>query len=281
MIVGTSTDAVNGSGADSGPGPGGRLAAAEAEVSRLRLGLKGMLPVRLGGGAVLVPGFELGLRHDGGDAETGFGADVGAGLSLSDPARGISSEVRARGLLTHEADGFRQRGISGALQWDQSPETERGVSLNVTQTLGGASSGGAEALLQRGTMEGLAGAGGDDLESRRLDLRMGYGFAMAGGRYTGVPEVGFGLSQDDRDLRLGARLVERVAAGLAFETGLEGTRREPAGAGGAPEHDIALGFGWRLVGVTAGSFEMRLELARREGAGYTEDRAGLRLTAHW
>ena len=66
MIVGTSTDAVPGSGT------GGRQAAADAQVSRLRLGLEGSLPLRPGDGAVLTSGFELGVRHDGGDAEKGF-----------------------------------------------------------------------------------------------------------------------------------------------------------------------------------------------------------------
>ena len=65
----------------SGSTRGGWLAASKAQILRLRLGLKGAMPLALGDGAALTPGFELGMRHDGGDAETGFGADIGASCS--------------------------------------------------------------------------------------------------------------------------------------------------------------------------------------------------------
>ncbi|MCY4431321.1 MAG: SwmB domain-containing protein, partial [Rhodospirillales bacterium] len=142
MAVRTSTDAVS--------GDAGNLAAADGDVTRLRLALEGSRPITLnpGGdvGPVLTPSLEVGIRHDGGDAETGFGADIGAGIALADPARGISSEIRARGVLTHEDDGMRARGVSGSLYWDPAPATERGLSLDLTQTFGGPASGGAQTL---------------------------------------------------------------------------------------------------------------------------------------
>ena len=95
MVVRTASDAVSGAG--------GSLAAAEAETTRLRFGLEGSRPFRLGDGSVLTPGIEIGVRRDGGDAETGFGAEIGAGLAWSDPKRGLGAELRAHGLLTHEA----------------------------------------------------------------------------------------------------------------------------------------------------------------------------------
>ena len=102
MIVRTSSDAVSGGT--------GNLAAAEAEVTRLRLGLEGSQRFRVGDGATLTPSVEIGVRHDGGDAETGFGVDIGGGLAWSDTRRGITAAFRGRALLTHEADGFRERG---------------------------------------------------------------------------------------------------------------------------------------------------------------------------
>ena len=88
---------------------------AGAEVTRLRLGLEGSQPFRLAEGATLTPSVEIGVRHDGGDAETGLGVDIGGGLAWSDTRRGITAEFRGPGLLTHEADGFRERGVSGLL----------------------------------------------------------------------------------------------------------------------------------------------------------------------
>ena len=46
------------------------LSAADAEVTRLRLGLEGAWAVRFDGGGTLTPSVEVGVRHDGGDAET-------------------------------------------------------------------------------------------------------------------------------------------------------------------------------------------------------------------
>ena len=251
----------------------GELASTRAEVTRLRLGLEGTLPVRFEDGSVLTPGIEIGVRHDGGDAETGFGADIGAGVAWADPARGLSAELRARGLLTHESDGFRDRGISGALGWDPVAG-ERGPRFSLTQTFGGASSGGADTLLERATLAGLAandpgwGAGSDhgDLKSRRLETRFGYGFAAFGDRFTATPELGFALSDAHRELVFDWRLAETLRAGLAFGLDVEGARRESRGAEREPVHRIGLGFGWRLEGAQSTAFETRFEATRLEAA---------------
>ena len=66
------------------------------------------------------------MRHDGGDAETSFGLDVGGGVSRSHPGSGLSAEVSGRGLLSHESRGFRDRGLSGSLAWNPRPDGDRG-----------------------------------------------------------------------------------------------------------------------------------------------------------
>ena len=38
---------------------------------------------------------------------------LGSGLVVSDPSLGLSADVRVRMLLVHEAEGFRDRGVSG------------------------------------------------------------------------------------------------------------------------------------------------------------------------
>ena len=280
FAVRTSTDAVSGSG--------GHLEASQADVTRVRLALEGTRPFGLGGDAVLTPSLEVGVRHDGGDAETGFGADIGAGIALSDPARGLSAEVRARGLLTHEAQGMRERGLSGTLAFDPSPETERGLSLEVTQSVGAQGEGGVDALLERSTFGDLAAEEGDDLSARRLDARIGYGLGILDDRWTATPELGFGLSDRDRELRLGWRLAESVSTGLAFELGLEGTWRESSdsNASTGAEHGIGVGAGWRLVGPSRGgpAFEMRIDAARFAAANddqSSDDRIGFSVTARW
>ncbi len=219
---------------------GGNIAAAEADVMRLRLGLQATWHGMDTGGGVLTPSVEIGVRHDGGDAETGFGADIGAGLAWADPGSGLSADIRARALLAHEADGFGERGFSASLGWDPAPATALGPSLTLTQTVGAASSGGAEALLGRGTMEGLAANDGGGLENRHLEARLGYGLALFGGRYTGPPELGLGLSGAHRDYSLGWRMGLARSGRVSFELGLAATRREAANEDRAAEHGIGL-----------------------------------------
>ena len=276
FAVRTGTDAVS--------GPAGRLEATQADVTRLRLALEGSRPLRLSDTAVLVPSLELGVRHDGGDAETGFGADIGAGLSLSVPSRGLNAELRARGLLTHEASGMRERGVSGTLAFDPASESGRGLSLSLTQTMGGPSAGGADALLERTTLAGLGAQDGAALSARRLAARVGYGFAAFEDRYTATPELGLGLSDSGRELLLGWRLAERVSSGLAFELGLEATRRTFEGEAAGAEHGVVAGAGWRLVTQGTESIEVRIEGTLREAANDDaplETGLGLRLGVSW
>ena len=227
------------------------LAGTSTEVTRLRLGLEGSRPLRFEGGAQLRPSVEVAVRQDGGDAETGFGVDVGGGIAWTDPRRGLSVDLRGRGLVGHDSKGLREAGLSGSLLWEPRAGSGRGPSLTLTQTMGAQASGGADALLERGTLAGLAahdrGAeGGEMLARRRLELRFGYGFAAFGHRFTSTPELGLGLSAAGRDYRLGWRLSRGAGAG-ALDLSLEAIRREGAsglgaGHGAGVESDHAVGL---------------------------------------
>ena len=235
LIVTTASDAARGP-------DGGSLAAARARVTRLRLGVEAERPLQLGDGGTLTPSVEIGLRRDGGDAETGFGIDVGGGIAWSLPAHDLELELRGRGLLTHEAEGFRERGFSGSLAWDPAPSSKRGPALTLTQTVGGSATGGADALLARGTLAGLAaqpdsGAGDDDdLQHRRLEARFGYGFPAFGGRFASVPEIGFGLSDTGREYIVGWRLTDEGPGALQLSA--EARRHETDGGSRPAEHRI-------------------------------------------
>ena len=229
MVVHTTSDAVQG------------LEAATAEVTRLRLGLEGSWRVVASGGGAFVPRLEIGVRHDGGDAETGFGVDIGGGLAWLDRARGIAAEVSGRALLTHASGGFREHGFAGSLTWDPRPDSERGLKLTLRQAVGAEANGGVDALLARGTMAGLAANdNGDALRQRRLEVRLGYGLPAFADRFTATPEIGFGLSEAYREYSLGWRIGLAQGDPGALELRLEGTRSEAANGNAAPEH--AVGF---------------------------------------
>ncbi|MDE0691833.1 MAG: hypothetical protein OXI55_06245, partial [Gammaproteobacteria bacterium] len=167
------------------------------------------------------------------------------------PRRGLAVDLRGRGLVSHDSKGFREVGLSGSLLWEPRADHGRGPSLTLTQTVGAQASGGANALLQRGTLAGLAAhdrreEGSEPLARRRLELRFGYGLAAFGDRFTATPELGFGRSAAGRDYRLGWRLSHGTSAG-SLDLSLEATRREAAsgfgarhGAGVEPDHVVGL-----------------------------------------
>ena len=220
----------------------GNLAARSGEVTRLRVGLEGTWRGLKAGGGELTSHLEVGIRHDDGDAETGFGADIGGGLAWSDPNRGIAADMNARGLLTHEVEGFRDMGIAISLSWNPDPSIGRGPSLKLSQTLGSSSQGGMDALLGRETLADLAvnDNGEDELQHRQLDLRLGYGFSAFGDRFTSTPELGLGLSSGQQEMSLGWRL--NLDGGGANSVGLrlEATRREHTDDNASLEYEIGL-----------------------------------------
>ena len=226
-------------------GSGNELAAADADVTRLRLGIEGTWPgIETEGGATLTPTLELGLRHDGGDAETGFGVEVGAGIAWSDPTSGFEVDIRARALLAHEDGGFRERGLSGSLVWDPAPGSDRGPSMTLTQTLGVSAKDGVDRLFREGVPAELA-ANDNGLDARNFGASLGYGIGAFGDRFTMTPELDFGLSDAGRDYRVGWRLNPSGGYRQSFELRLSGTRSETVNDNGpvnAPEHKVGIEF---------------------------------------
>ena len=93
----------------------------------------------------------------------------------------------------------------------------------------------------RGTLEGLAANdNGDELQQRSLELKMGYGFAVFGNRFTGTPEVGLRLSNGHREMSLGWRLALERAGPVSMELGIEATRREAANDAEEPVNALML-----------------------------------------
>ena len=221
LWVGTATDGVD--------GPAGRLAATEAAVTRFRTGLEGSRAYTLAGRVSLTPSVEVGLRHDGGDAETGAGMDVGAGLIVSDTSTGLAVDVRVRTLLVHQAEGFRERGVAVSLSYNPTPSTPLGFVARVAPSWGGQAQSGAEALWGRETMAGMAHGG--LAQGNRFDGEVGYGLPV-GSRLVGTPRVGFTTSEYGRDYRVGYSLGVLDRESLNFELGVDAQRRESPMLGG-------------------------------------------------
>ena len=221
---------------DSVSAPGaGNLAAARADASRVRAVLDGSRSFALAGGAALTPSLSLGLRQDGGDAETGTGFELGAGVRYADPSRGLDMALKVHGLAAHAEGGYDEWGVSGSLRLVPGGGG-RGLSASLTPSYG-VDPGGSERLWAMPDAHALA-ANDDAPLSHRLDAEVGYGMALFGGGFTGTPHVGMGLSDTARELRLGWRLAP--ADGGDFELHLDAARRESAGD--TPEHRVGVGL---------------------------------------
>ena len=212
------------------------LAASESDVTRLRLGLEGNYRIATEGGGHLTPKLEIGARHDGGDAETGFGVELGGGLAWVDPALGLSLDLSGRTLIAHGSGDLEDRGFAASLAFDPDPATARGPSLTLTQDWGGAAQGGLDALF---VSDPLADRTGGGEAAARWTAEAAWGFPALSGRFTGSPHVGLGLATGARDYSLGWRLAPAANANapdIAF--GVKGMRRESGWA--EPEHTLGL-----------------------------------------
>ncbi len=202
------------------------LAAAESDVSRLRLGLEGSWTMAYEDGARLTPKVALGARYDGGDAETGLGMEVGGGLAWADPGLGLSLDVEGRTLITHEANALKDQGVAVALVFDPQPALRRGLSFSLRQEFGGQAKGGLDALFAPGSLADRTGHGS------RWTAEAAYGIPVFGGRFTGSPHVGLGVSDSARDYSVGWRWTPGVAThASALSWDVTATRRHSAGSG--------------------------------------------------
>ena len=206
------------------------LAAAVAQVGRVRLILEAGRTLALSPGAVLAPTAQIGLRHDGGDAETGTGVEVGAGLRYT--AGLLSVEGQVRTLLAHEADGYQEWGASGSIRL--SPNASGlGPSLAVLPSWGSPGSGVARLWSQPdASAPGAGGALGSP--PGRLGAELGYGLPALRGRGVLTPYARLDLAEHaGQSWHLGTRL----ALAESFALSLEGSRRQ---AGDTTAHDLAL-----------------------------------------
>ena len=194
------------------------LAPTEGDVTRLRVTLAGERAFAAGEGARFTPSAEVGLRHDGGEAESGTGLEVGAGLSYVAGALTVEGQVRT--LVAHEDSGYEEWGVSGTVRITPSA-SGRGLMLRFAPQWGRTAS--AVQRLWSAPDASALGAGGEfEGGDARLVFDAGYGVGLGHGRGVLTPYAGLVLGDaGGRTVRTGARWQVGADAVL----GLEGTRR--------------------------------------------------------
>ena len=201
-------------------GDGGLVDAIAVNMRRLRLSTEASRDLLFSSGASLTPWGELGLRHDGGDGETGAGLEVGGGLRYRNPEAGWTTEGFGRWLAAHQGR-LREWGFGAVIRYDPGA-SGRGPSVSLMPGWGDTASG-VQRLWERGatdpTVPGPPGS--------RLDAQFGYGFAAFRGRGVLTP---FGTVSLDREYGRGYRLGSRLAVGRSMSLSLEAERRERSAA---------------------------------------------------
>ena len=189
----------------------------EGDVTRLRLIVQGERVFETDNGGTFTPSAEIGLRHDGGDAETGSGVEVGAGLRYT--AGPLTIEAEGRTLVAHEASGYEEWGMSAAIRVTPSP-SGRGLTLSIAPAWG--HTGSATNRLWSAHDARALGADSEFEATGRLEMDAGYGFGLPHGHGVLTPYAGMTLGDaGTRTLRTGTRWQLSPDAVL----GLEGTRQ--------------------------------------------------------
>ena len=199
----------------------------QGDVLRLRLVAQGERDFVLAEQGTLTPSAELGLRHDGGDAETGMGVEFGAGLRYM--VGSFTIEAQARTLVAHQASGYEEWGASAAVGLTPGA-SGRGLSLSIAPTWGRTGSASERLWSARDAGE-FEGGGGFEADGR-IEAQLGHGFALPRDRGLLTPYGALTLgSEGGRTMRGGARWT--VDSDLAVT--LDATRTESAGAGAENE----------------------------------------------
>ena len=216
------------------------LDSSEGNLSRIRVGLEATRPLPLDQGASLLPSMEVGIRQDSGDAEFGFGMDLGAGILWMDPERGISGELKGRTLLLHTEEDFQEQSLAFSFSWEPSPHN-RGPSLSMGHTMGAVPSDGMDALLNSTTIKGLDIASGN---GQQFEAELAYGFSAYNDRLSFIPALGLALSPTSRNYSLLWSLAPYSDQAQAdpWEVSLEGERQEKNAPASPVDHSLKLRF---------------------------------------
>ena len=187
-----------------------------ADVSRVRLMLETSTGYTLTGGEVVQPQLRVGMRRDGGDVETGFGMELGGGVTFLDLERGLTISVHGRKLVAHEQSDYDEWGLGGSLTLNPQGEG-RGLSLGVSPSWGSTASGLARLWAQGAT--GLTPNGyGYGYGSRRVDAEVGYGIDALAGRGVFTPYARLVLSEQPGPGQFGGGHFQSPVALMPLQT---------------------------------------------------------------
>ena len=163
------------------------MAGVTAAAQRVRLASELTGRWAVSEGALVRARVELGARLDGGDAETGLGAEAGGAVGFTHLRSGLTVEARGRTLLVHQAEDFREWGAGFAVRLQ--PGRERGGLSLALEPSWGRAAGGAGTLWNAPGGFGQQAYGRDlayatdapGLSPDGLAMEAGWGVVLPGG----------------------------------------------------------------------------------------------------
>ena len=173
----------------------------EVGVSRVRAGLEAARNVALDGGGLLTWFGQVAARHDGGDGETGGGAELTGGFRYDSSGR-LRLEAKARVLGMHAADDYEESGFSVSAMVRPGPDGT-GMSLSLSSHSGVGMAGAGRSLIR-----GYGQPGDEALRGREdwsVDARLGY--TLVNHRLSGLltPFAEVDVAGDSRHAMMGLK----------------------------------------------------------------------------
>ena len=229
------------------------LAKVKSDTERLRLMLESRSELSSTDASRLEVSVEAGGRWDGGDADVGWGLEIGGGLNYRNTEAGLGMAARGRYLVTHRENNFEDWGASIAFSLDPGAP-EEGMSLSLTPAWGNAVSQ-VDTLWQNPLTPGIGNFSSlrrQALDGRHptarswrpdsLELKLSYGLPTRSGMgmtkfYTTLSESGL----FNRAYRFGTRLTLSEWLKLTFEL----HRQERNLSDDAPEYGARVGLSLR------------------------------------
>ena len=180
-----------------------QIAALEVDATLIRIAMEASRTRSLAGGGTLSPSFSLGARHDGGDGNTGTGAEIGGGVRYANAQSGVSASASAHALIGRS--DYEEWGIQGTVRLASGADGQ-GLSFVMRPGYGDASNGDGNGNTGRIWSNGLRDtpAASRPNASGRLEMRLGYGLSSAGER-DGLltPWGGLALQNDGNRYQMG------------------------------------------------------------------------------
>ena len=221
------------------------LRVVKGNTHRARLMLDGSTDWTLSSYTRVTPSVELGARMDGGDAETGLGAELAGGVSFANQRLGLVVEARGHWLIAHQDRDFKERGARLAIRLDPGADGKGwGFSL---APLWGNASGGADTLWRSERMlvgrNRVDGREGVHWRPDRTQAALSYGLETWGGRGRLGPFAKMGLEDTDSPrLGGGLRLDVLGASEAVSEEATDGLRLELFGDYHRRRQDLSAGL---------------------------------------